>query len=184
MITEEQKEKNKALYESSLPHRLLPNVIGGGLSGLFTDFLLFPIETLKTRYQASRRFVMLPFYQRIYSGLRPQLIMSFPNAALYFTGYESTKYFLDQEYVPYEFSMTSKAILGGIVAEIFQLIFSNPLEIVKQQMQVGQETNWIQAMKNNIKANGYSGIYRGWGSMLGREIPFSCIQFCMYEVRY
>lgn len=184
MNAEELKENNRALYESSLMHRVIPNVLGGGVAGLVTDFFIFPIETIKTRFQASRQFVTSPFFQKTFQGIRAQLIMSCPNTALYFTGYECTKYFLDQESVPYKFSMTSKAILGGIVAEFFQMIFSNPFEIVKQQIQVGQETYMLQAFKNNINSNGFKGLYRGWTSMLGREIPYSCIQFSIYEVRY
>ena len=174
--------KNRELYESSLKHRLIPNVVGGGISGVITDFLLFPFETIKTRFQASRQFVMASFYQKVYNGLRPQLIMSFPNAALYFTGYECTKYIMDSDMVPYQLNMTQKAIVGGIVAEFFQMMVSNPFEIVKQQMQVGQEKYLMEAFKNNMKNGGFWNLYRGWASMLGREIPFSCLQFTIYEV--
>ena len=56
-----------------------------------------------------------------------------------------------------------------------------PTEVVKQRMQTGMHDS-ISATANDILKNeGPMGLYRGYGATLIREIPFSLIQFPLYE---
>lgn len=56
-----------------------------------------------------------------------------------------------------------------------------PTEIVKQRMQTGVYKSIGEAVAGIRAAQGFSGFYRGYFSMIAREIPFSFIQFPLWE---
>lgn len=55
-----------------------------------------------------------------------------------------------------------------------------PSEVIKQRSQAGQGGSF-QLFKQTLSAEGLAGFYRGYGSTLMREIPFSVIQFPLWE---
>ena len=57
----------------------------------------------------------------------------------------------------------------------------NPFEVIKQKQQIGRYHSITQAIQDISKASGVRGFYRGYLFLIGREIPFSCIQFPLYE---
>lgn len=169
-------------YHQSFRHRMIANILAGGLAGSMTDLIFFPLETIKTRLQASKSLVKISIYKNCFKGISAQLPITFPAAAGYFVGYEGTKYFFDSQMIANDLSLQQKAILGGISAETLRILICNPFEIAKQQMQVGQQSSLLRAFKGILANYGVAGFYRGFFSMLGREIPFSCIQMPIYEV--
>lgn len=56
-----------------------------------------------------------------------------------------------------------------------------PTEIVKQRMQTGVYKSIGEAVTSIRAAEGLAGFYRGYFSMIAREIPFSFIQFPLWE---
>lgn len=56
-----------------------------------------------------------------------------------------------------------------------------PTEIVKQRMQTGVYKSLPEALNAIRAAEGVAGFYRGYWSMIAREIPFSFIQFPLWE---
>lgn len=56
-----------------------------------------------------------------------------------------------------------------------------PTEIVKQRMQTGVYASFGEAINGIRTAEGVFGFYRGYWSMIAREIPFSFIQFPIWE---
>lgn len=56
-----------------------------------------------------------------------------------------------------------------------------PTEIVKQRMQTGVYSSFAEAINGIRAAEGVFGFYRGYWSMIAREIPFSFIQFPIWE---
>ncbi len=52
---------------------------------------------------------------------------------------------------------------------------------MKQQLQVGNEKSLIAIYQYIYGKYGLRGLYRGFGSLISREIPFSCIQMPTYE---
>lgn len=57
-----------------------------------------------------------------------------------------------------------------------------PTEVVKQRTQSGLygSSSYATALAT-LRAEGVRGFYRGFGITIAREIPFSCIQFPLYE---
>ena len=75
-------------------------------------------------------------------------------------------------------------ILAGGVAGGSQVVFTNPLEIVKIRLQVQGESPDPSKVKSGaihiIRSLGLMGLYRGAGACLLRDIPFSAIYFPAY----
>ena len=71
----------------------LTSLLAGGVAGLVVDFLLFPIDTLKTRLQSRSGAQSLGWIKvrQLYAGLGPVLLGSVPCAALFFLVYDGSK---------------------------------------------------------------------------------------------
>lgn len=70
------------------------------------------------------------------------------------------------------------------MSEVVACTVRVPVEVVKQRMQVGiyKDMNVFKVFYNLIKAEGPSGLYKGFTATIQREIPFSAIQFPIYEL--
>lgn len=75
-------------------------------------------------------------------------------------------------------------MLSASTAEVVACLVRVPTEVLKQRYQA----NLVQSNSSlwtNIaelrKRDGLAGFYRGYGSTILREIPFSLIQFPLYE---
>ena len=72
----------------------LTSLLAGGVAGLVVDFLLFPIDTLKTRLQSRYGVQQAQGWikvRQLYAGLGPVLLGSVPCAALFFLVYDGSK---------------------------------------------------------------------------------------------
>ena len=176
------KTDTRELYRESFVYRMVPNIFAGGFGAMFVDILFFPLETIKTRLQTSSKFLRLSIFKNVYKGINAQLSMAFPGGSLYFIGYEGTKFAFDSQLIPNSMSIQQKSFFGGISAETLRVMFINPFEIVKQQIQIGQQNKLLDTFRYMLRTQGFFGLYRGFWSLLGREIPFSCIQMPLYEV--
>jgi len=81
-------------------------------------------------------------------------------------------------------SFMGELIAGG-VAGGSQVVFTNPLEIVKIRLQVaGEAAKTIEGPRPGavaiVRSLGIVGLYKGAGACLLRDIPFSAIYFPVY----
>jgi solute carrier family 25 S-adenosylmethionine transporter 26 len=75
-------------------------------------------------------------------------------------------------------------MISACSAEIPACLVRVPTEVLKQRMQAATGTSKPLArevVRNIIAANGVFGLYKGFGVTIMREIPFSFIQFPLYE---
>jgi len=56
-----------------------------------------------------------------------------------------------------------------------------PVEILKQRRQAGFHKSTINILQSILKSEGLFGLYRGYVTTVFREIPFSFIQFPLWE---
>jgi solute carrier family 25 (mitochondrial S-adenosylmethionine transporter), member 26 len=155
----------------------------GGTAGLSVDVALFPIDTVKTRLQSERGFWRSGGFKGIYNGLGPCAAGSIPTAALFFVTYDGLKSYLSQ------YTESSQAPLVHMVsasfAEVVACIIRVPVEVAKQRRQafsVKSNITSIGILREAYKTEGIrKGIYRGFKSTIMREIPFSFIQFPLWE---
>lgn len=155
------------------------------------DIISYPIDTIKTRIQASvgqdlKKTIQNTNKSNLYRGLSSNMIVSFPSAFSYFMGYDATRHYLKKHHNNV-LSDNSINMLGGMAAEVCANTIRTPFEIVKQQMQVGLDTSIKSTFQNIHKIRGFRGtfcsigLYAGFGSLIIREIPFSAIQMPIYE---
>lgn len=108
-----------------------------------------------------------------------------PSASLFFITYDSLKAYTKDK-LPTTISHMVSASSGEIAACLVRV----PAEIVKQRTQAGvlgvgnKASSWanFQYLVQNKSGEGvFRGLYRGWNTTIMREIPFTVIQFPLYE---
>lgn len=104
---------------------------------------------------------------------------SAPSAALFFTSYEYTKQVISPYTVQHHQSISH--CIAASVGEIVACLVRVPTDNIKQKLQVGQYNNIKHTVNNIYNTHGLTGYYRGYLTTLMREIPFSLIQFPLYE---
>ena len=179
-------------------------LFAGALAGITVDLSLHPIDTLKTRMQSSAGFYPSGGFRGIYAGVGSALIGSAPGAALFFVTYESIKTHLrslhDTNNQLADVT-ASKAVFGSILlsepvehmlaasaGEVAACAVRVPTEVVKQRTQAAQQPSsmaalkFILAQRTNLGVIGvWRELYRGWSITVMREVPFTLIQFPLWE---
>ncbi|OCT85955.1 hypothetical protein XELAEV_18024126mg [Xenopus laevis] len=157
---------------------LCASLLAGGAAGMSVDLILFPLDTIKTRLQSPLGFSKSGGFRGIYAGVPSTAVGSFPNAAAFFVTYESAKRFLgsDSSYLSPIIHMAA-ASLGELVACLIRV----PSEVIKQRAQVSPSSTTYQMLSVTLREEGIKGLYRGYKSTVLREIPFSLVQFPLWE---
>ena len=168
----------------------------GAVAGTSVDLSLYPIDTLKTRLQSSGGFQAAGGFRGIYAGVGSAALGAAPGAALFFSTYESCKSLLRQRR---ESSLQSNArsnewveplehMIAASVGEVAACAVRVPTEVVKQRAQAVQYKSSLESFKAIVSQRasiGYLGVwrefYRGWSITIIREVPFTVIQFPLWE---
>lgn len=165
-----------------MPSSFVISLVSGAAAGTFTDIFFFPIDTLKTRIQAPGGFLANGGWHGVYRGLSSAFAASAPGAALFFVTYDTIKLQLDASPLSH-----MAAALGG---ETMACLVRVPAEVVKQRTQTLQHRSpyaalqavWAESRGAAHPLNAFrKGMYRGWWSTIMREIPFTMVQFPLYE---
>ncbi|KAI9817994.1 MAG: mitochondrial aspartate-glutamate transporter agc1 [Thelocarpon impressellum] len=197
--------KATAFSGKNILHKVLESAYHFGLgsvAGAFGAFMVYPIDLVKTRMQNQRsqrvgerlyknsldcakKVIRNEGFRGLYSGVVPQLIGVAPEKAIKLTVNDLVRArFSDgktgQIWWPYE-------ILAGASAGACQVIFTNPLEIVKIRLQVqGEVAKSVEGVPRRsamwiVKNLGLIGLYKGASACLLRDVPFSAIYFPTYN---
>uniref|UniRef100_A0A8C9XLD2 Mitochondrial S-adenosylmethionine carrier protein n=1 Tax=Sander lucioperca TaxID=283035 RepID=A0A8C9XLD2_SANLU len=154
----------------------------GGSAGMCVDLTLFPLDTIKTRLQSQQGFYKAGGFRGIYAGVPSAAVGSFPNAAAFFVTYECTKSLLGAGEVlaaPHVAPVTH--MLAASLGEIVACLIRVPTEVVKQRTQASPSSTTYQMLLATLREEGVRGLYRGYRSTVLREIPFSLVQFPLWE---
>ncbi|KAG5445504.1 S-adenosylmethionine carrier protein [Clonorchis sinensis] len=152
--------------------------LAGATAGLCVDVSLFPIDTIKTRIQSAQHSIQrVPGNQRLFAGLPAVLVGSAPGAAVFFLTYELVKNEVYSLGMPPIFSSVSAACLAEVAACVVRV----PCEVLKQRAQNSPHLTMRVIFSRALNTEGVFGLYRGYLSTALREIPFSFIQFPIWE---
>ncbi|TPX76775.1 mannan endo-1,4-beta-mannosidase [Chytriomyces confervae] len=182
----------KEVFKSSYNFALAS--VAGAIGATF----VYPIDLVKTRMQNQRKVVGEMAYKNswdcfkqvlknegfvgLYSGLGPQLVGVAPEKAIKLTVNDLVR----RNFTNKDGSIVLGAeILAGCAAGASQVIFTNPLEIVKIRLQVqGEAARTTGAVRQGamqiIRSLGLFGLYKGVTACLMRDVPFSGIYFPVY----
>ncbi|KAG0332141.1 mitochondrial aspartate-glutamate transporter agc1 [Podila horticola] len=172
----------------------------GSISGAVGATVVYPIDLVKTRMQNQRSKVVgellyknsIDCFKKViknegvlglYRGLGPQLVGVAPEKAIKLTMNDIVRRHLTDKNGNITF--VGELIAGG-VAGGSQVVFTNPLEIVKIRLQVaGEAAKSIEGAPRTgavtiVRNLGIMGLYKGASACLLRDIPFSAIYFPVY----
>ncbi|KAK4163580.1 mitochondrial carrier domain-containing protein [Cladorrhinum sp. PSN259] len=173
----------------------------GSLAGAFGAFMVYPIDLVKTRMQNQRganpgqrlynnsidcfkKVVRNEGFKGLYSGVLPQLVGVAPEKAIKLTVNDLVRKQLTDKNGNIHWS--SEVIAGGTAGGC-QVVFTNPLEIVKIRLQVqGEVAKSVEGAPRRsamwiIRNLGLVGLYKGASACLLRDVPFSAIYFPTYS---
>lgn len=163
-------------------------LLAGALAGTTVDLSLYPLDTLKTRLQSPAGFLASGGFTGIYSGVGSAIIGSAPGAALFFCTYEYTKSFLSARRSQSNWSAPAEHMVAASLGEVAACAVRVPTEVVKQRAQAGQYPSSLSALRGILSQHRVIGIpgvwmelYRGWAVTIMREVPFTVIQFPLWE---
>ncbi|XP_053594783.1 calcium-binding mitochondrial carrier protein Aralar1 isoform X1 [Microplitis demolitor] len=169
----------------------------GSIGGAVGATAVYPIDLVKTRMQNQRTgsFIGELMYRNsldcckkvirhegffgLYRGLVPQLMGVAPEKAIKLTVND----FVRDKFMDKNGNLELYGeIISGACAGGSQVIFTNPLEIVKIRLQVAGEIAGTQKVRAwaVVKELGLFGLYKGARACLLRDVPFSAIYFPMY----
>nr|XP_022908290.1 calcium-binding mitochondrial carrier protein Aralar1 isoform X1 [Onthophagus taurus] len=169
----------------------------GSIAGAVGATAVYPIDLVKTRMQNQRAgsFIGELMYRNsfdcfkkvvrhegvfgLYRGLVPQLMGVAPEKAIKLTVNDFVR---DKLYDKNGNIPIWGEILAGACAGGSQVIFTNPLEIVKIRLQVAGEIAGGSKVRawSVVKDLGLFGLYKGAKACLLRDVPFSAIYFPAY----
>ncbi|KAF9174136.1 mitochondrial aspartate-glutamate transporter agc1 [Mortierella sp. AD011] len=172
----------------------------GSISGAVGATVVYPIDLVKTRMQNQRSKVVgellyknsIDCFKKViknegvlglYRGLGPQLVGVAPEKAIKLTMNDLVRRFLSDKNG--NITLPGELIAGG-VAGGSQVVFTNPLEIVKIRLQVaGEAAKTLEGAPRTgaitiVRNLGILGLYKGASACLLRDIPFSAIYFPVY----
>ncbi|KAL7269595.1 S-adenosylmethionine transporter [Rhizina undulata] len=160
------------------------SLLAGGFAGTAVDLSLYPLDTLKTRLQSAGGFFKNGGWSGVYKGVGSVIAGSAPGAALFFVTYESVKTHLTTTSST-PLSAAGIHMLSASLGEIAACAVRVPTEVVKQRAQASQYASSLEALKGILGSGGvrrvWAELYRGWGITVMREIPFTVIQFPLWE---
>ncbi|PVF97313.1 mitochondrial carrier [Serendipita vermifera] len=156
------------------------SLIAGGVAGTSVDLLFFPIDTIKTRLQSSQGFLKAGGFKGVYKGIGSVALGSAPGAAVFFTTYDTLKKNIK---VAPGWEPVSH-IISASCGEVAACLVRVPTEVIKSRTQTssyGPLTSSLASARITLQTQGWRGFYRGFGPTIMREIPFTSIQFPLYE---
>ncbi|KAJ2082760.1 mitochondrial aspartate-glutamate transporter agc1 [Coemansia sp. RSA 988] len=182
------------------------NFAVGAVAGGIGAAVVYPIDLVKTRMQNQRAAVVgemmyknsIDCFRKVirnegirglYRGLGPQLVGVAPEKAIKLTVNDFVRSRLTNKKTG-EIAIASE-VLAGVMAGASQVVFTNPLEIVKIRLQIQGEmlketAGAAKAISRSgaitiIKELGLIGLYKGASACLLRDVPFSAIYFTCYS---
>ena len=155
-------------------------LLSGSVAGICVDLSLYPLDTVKTRLQSSAGFLKAGGFRGIFSGVGAAALGSAPTAGLFFCAYESTKQFGTSFGFVGSFQEPVTHLFAASIGEVTACLVRVPVEVVKQRAQASRGTS-ASILKTVLRDEGARGLYRGYFSTVVREIPFSAIQFPLWE---
>ncbi|KAF8706952.1 hypothetical protein HU200_030561 [Digitaria exilis] len=164
---------------------VLKSALAGGLASALSTSLLHPIDSMKTRVQAStlsfpELISKLPQIglRGLYRGSIPAILGQFSSHGLRTGIFEASKLVL------INVAPTLPEIQVQSVASFCSTVLGTavriPCEVLKQRLQAGIFNNVGEAIVGTMRQDGPKGFFRGTGATLCREVPFYVAGMCLY----
>ena len=171
----------------------------GFVSGALATSLGHPLDTLKVRYQVRGSLVHAPHpaevplsspqplvsallsIRQLYRGVTPPILSTGAVQAAFFVVYERMRAGLFHTTPAAPDYYRSTFLSGGLAGIVISLV-TNPIALVKVQLQTSVNMTILQCYSKLWRQNGIRGLYRGMAPMmlmegLGRGSFFACYEY-------
>lgn len=192
-------KKSRRQDEHTLLYTVLENLYRftmGSIAGACGATAVYPIDLVKTRMQNQRtghllnraaysnsfacfrKVIRNEGFFGLYRGLLPQIVGVAPEKAIKLT---TNDFVRDKFTVGGHIPLGAEIVAGGC-GGASQVVFTNPLEIVKIRLQVAGEVRGGAKVNvfSVLRDLGFLGLYKGATACFLRDIPFSAIYFPVY----
>ncbi|XP_058098295.1 uncharacterized protein LOC131243165 [Magnolia sinica] len=156
---------------------VLKSALAGGLACALSTSLMHPVDTMKTRVQAStlsfpELVSKLPQIglQGLYRGSIPAILGQFSSHGLRTGIFEASKLVLIN--VAPTLPEIQVQSLASFCSTVLGTAVRIPCEVLKQRLQAGIFDNVGEAIVGTLRQDGFKGFFRGTGATLCREVPF------------
>ncbi|EGR46219.1 uncharacterized protein TRIREDRAFT_110133 [Trichoderma reesei QM6a] len=172
--------------------------LAGAAAAFTVDLLVYPLDTLKTRYQ-SQDFIKSPLtkplaLRGLYQGIGSVILATLPAAGVFFSTYETTKS-LYTKHLPVSLPTPVIHSLASATAEMASCLVLTPGEVIKQNAQMIQQQQQQQqkaSASNTIPKRSTSllafkrvlasgRLFTGYSALVARNLPFTAMQFPLFE---
>ncbi|KAI9738666.1 MAG: hypothetical protein M1834_008171 [Cirrosporium novae-zelandiae] len=190
-------------------------LIAGAVAAVSVDLLVYPLDTLKTRWQSpdyvriytssttgalNRSMMFRGLYQgvsyhpliidtKLYSNgkqVGSVILATIPSSGAFFTTYEGVKHIFSSSQTSIPMPVIH-AMASGI-AESVSCAILTPAEVLKQNAQMihnGHGRALIDFTATKTALAKFRGkpwrLWRGYGTLVARNLPFTAMQFPMFE---
>jgi len=148
-----------------------------GVASMTTKFVVYPLDTLKTRLQSPllRRRDVLRAAARdlrsLYAGLGTAVLGSLPYSLVYTPAYEWLKSHI----------FTTSDFLAGCFAGFIGSLARVPIDGIKKRVQLGLYPSALEAVRDLFGHQGpwrvLCAVYRGWPAQVLYDVPYQAVQF-------
>ncbi|KAJ0551290.1 putative mitochondrial carrier protein [Helianthus annuus] len=156
---------------------VLKSALAGGLACALSTSVMHPIDTIKTRVQAStlsfpQMIAKLPElgFRGVYRGSVPAIIGQFSSHGLRTGIFEASKIVLIN--VAPTLPDLQVQSVASFCSTVLGTAVRIPCEVLKQRLQAGIFNNVGEAIICTWQQDGPTGFFRGTGATLCREVPF------------
>ncbi|KAK6495420.1 hypothetical protein TWF481_003444 [Arthrobotrys musiformis] len=167
-------------------------VLAGATAAFTIDLIIYPIDTIKTRLQASSEWTggRRELFKGAYQGVGSIILATLPSSAAFFLTYNFLVKNISSALLPSN-NLHSQALQSGIhsfssaIAETVSCAILTPAEVIKQNAQVVSPTSRnktslsltvFQTLLKEPKS-----LFRGYTALVSRNLPFTAMQFPLYE---
>lgn len=143
-------------------------------------------KTYNSTIDGLRKIARNEGFTTLWRGLSPTLVMTVPANIIYFTGYDWLRF---SPVSPFSsFSTDYAPLTAGSIARMLAATAVGPIELVRTRMQAAHGTSTsnhlaeaFDGIRDMVRANGYTSLWRGLTLTLWRDVPFSGIYWWGYE---
>ncbi|KAK4531891.1 hypothetical protein CCYA_CCYA09G2748 [Cyanidiococcus yangmingshanensis] len=178
---------------------LWEHLVAGGGATLTAVSVMHPLDTIKIYMQRARmvpagggpilRLSMAGAAQEIwakrgpmglYTGLGANLSGQVPAGAIKFATYEKLKRHVVQQRLPdaaQGWGEVGSAALAFLACSLVLV----PGEVVKSRLQAGLYPSFREALLRILEQDGITGLYAGYWATVTRDVPYTMLEFGLYE---
>lgn len=177
-------------------------LLAGGIAAFSVDLLIYPLDTLKTRIQATPQKLSPALFRGLYQGVGSVIIATLPactspyaslsppnppsphtdifrlTAGAFFTTYEHSNRLLSSSFP----SIPTPAIhsLSSSLAETLSCAILCPAEVIKQNAQVAPaaQSGFLSVLRALPTK---TALFKGYSALLARNLPNVALQFPLFE---